>query len=113
MSTKTELEKRVAKAKIIIESNSHKSLRTDELASEVAMSTFHFIRTFKEVYRMSPYQYVLKVRLRKACEMLLQTPLKATEIADISGFPDIQSFCKTFRKNYGTTPVGYRKSLSA
>ena len=113
MTTQESLKHRLYKAKRIMEDNCHKQIKNEDIAREIGMSTYHFIRCFKQEFDLSPYQYVLHMRLVKASELLKKTALKATEISDISGFPDAQAFCKIFKKNFGSTPLDYRRAIPA
>lgn len=106
--TRHELFKRVnlARQQMSDEPASDKSM--SELAATASMSEFHFYRTFKQAIGLSPLQYKLKVKIEKAQQLLLTTKLPLNEIASATGFADVQSFSKAFRKNVGIPPGRFR-----
>ncbi|XZV68425.1 helix-turn-helix transcriptional regulator [Enterobacter sp. SA24] len=58
------------------------------------------------------HQYLNTIRLRKACEALLHSPLSVSEVAAVVGFSDVTYFISAFRKGIGETPLQYRKNHS-
>ncbi|WP_297334471.1 AraC family transcriptional regulator [Flavobacterium sp.] len=81
------------------------------LAEEAKISSYHFIRLFKKAFGLSPYQYILKKRLSFADE-LLKEGSSVTETAYLSGFADIASFSKAYKKQYGVAPTFRFKQIS-
>ena len=69
----------------------------DDLAQEAYLSKYHFIRTFKALFHMSPYQYVLQLRLRKAKE-LLSLDYSYNEVSLRIGFSDEKNLRKAIKK---------------
>ncbi len=80
-------------------------LRVEELASMVGVSTVRFRKLFRDATGVSPKQYILDLRLRKA-RVLLQTNPRLTvkEVAEQTGFGDPHHLHAMFRGKYGTTP---------
>jgi AraC-like DNA-binding protein len=78
------------------------------LAGEASLSTYHFLRTFQRVTGVTPHQYVLRMRLRRAAVRLATEPAKVIDIALESGFADLSNFNRTFRTEFGVTPRAYR-----
>lgn len=77
------------------------------IASEAKLSEYHFIRLFKKVWNVTPYQYVLNCRLEFAYQLLYNgTP--ASEVAYRVGFSDKCAFSKAFRNKYGMPPSAIR-----
>jgi AraC family transcriptional regulator len=83
------------------------------LAREAAMSPYHFLRVFRQVVGMTPYQFVLHTRLRSAAKRLWQTADPITLIAIESGFNDLSTFNRRFRRLMGLTPSAYRSRFIA
>jgi AraC-like DNA-binding protein len=81
------------------------------LAEEAKISSYHFIRLFKKTFGLSPYQYILKKRLSFADE-LLKEGSSVTETAYLTGFADIASFSKSYKKQYGVAPTLRLKQIS-
>jgi transcriptional regulator GlxA family with amidase domain len=68
------------------------------------LSPFHFIRTFRQAYQLTPYQYLLEVRLQNAQQMLQSKSLAITEVSHSCGFSDVCAFSKAFKKRFGIAP---------
>jgi AraC-like DNA-binding protein len=79
-------------------------LGIDDLAKTARMSRFHFSRLFRDETGQAPYQYLLRVRVGKAAEMLRGGHCSVTEAALSSGFTDLSRFARTFKKHTGKSP---------
>lgn len=80
-----------------------------ELTAVACMSERHFTRKFKEVFRCSPTQYIMRKRLSVAANLLETTEYAVADIATQCGFCDISYFSKTFRTRYLLSPTAFRK----
>ncbi len=109
-AVRTELYSRLILAKDMIHSHYDREPDLDELCRETAMSKFHFLRMFKAVYGLTPYQYLVKVRMDKACGLLKHTTLPVATISAELGFEYPNSFIKAFQKAYGVSPLKWRRS---
>ncbi|MBX6368632.1 MAG: helix-turn-helix transcriptional regulator, partial [Rhodospirillales bacterium] len=78
------------------------------LAREVAMSPYHFLRVFRSVVGMTPYQFVLHTRLHRAAVQLRCSDEPVSAIAFDVGFNDLSTFNRRFRSVMGATPSAYR-----
>ena len=83
-------------------------LNLDELSALVAMSKYHFLRTFKHASGMTPHQYILGRRLRAAAMALRSTENSVARVALDQGFCDLSTFNHSFRRIMGVTPSAYR-----
>jgi AraC-like DNA-binding protein len=101
-------EKRLSRALRHIERHSDEALDLDRLAAIAAMSKFHFLRVFRRAIGMTPYQYLLGLRLRRAAARLLTSPEAISKIAFDSGFGDLSTFTTTFRLRFGLSPKAFR-----
>ena len=92
----------------------HDDLRTNfslnELARAVNLSPFHFSRAFKRVIGLPPHQYVLKLRVELAKQLLTDTALSISEVAYQLGFYDQSHFTYHFKRLVGITPSALRDS---
>lgn len=79
------------------------------LAAHFAVSPSHLSRTFKQVTGFGLREYLVNLRIQRACELLLSTSLSITEIADRCGFNDSNYFGDAFHKAIGLSPRDYRK----
>lgn len=93
----------------LLDSRFAEDLSLEDIARDAAMSKFHLIRKFKLSTGLSPYQYLIKRRLERACALLRQGGLPIAQIALAVGFGDQSQFNKHFRRAYGTTPAAFRR----
>lgn len=112
-STKQELGKKMVLAKDYIYSNYNDSgLSVRSLSGLVSMSHFHFLRTFKSVYGISPYQYLRKIRIEKVKCLIRETDTPINEIAFSVGLQEPTSLYPILKKELSQAPQGYRKEIS-
>ncbi len=83
-------------------------LTVDELAARAGFSRAHFIRKFKVQFGCPPIDYLRRLRINAACNMLRATAFSCSEIASETGFENVYFFSKTFKKLQGVTPTRYR-----
>ena len=88
---------------------SRKILNT-ELADLCNLSTQHFIKQFKEHYRVTPQEYIMSQRVKKAQYILLHTSLPIDSIAESLGFCNTSHFIRRFSEVLGCSPMKYRKT---
>jgi len=81
------------------------------VACETGMSPYHFIRLFKAVFGITPYQCQLDARLEKAKYLLAMGDLPVTEICMEAGFSSLGSFSYLFSRRIGVPPSAYRRRL--
>jgi AraC-like DNA-binding protein len=86
-------------------------IRIKQLASLVALSPFYFVRTFKAHVGVPPHQYLMRVRIERACELLAESPLTVTQICHRVGFTSLSHFINTFRRHSGMSPLAYRRAV--
>ena len=103
-STKSELYDRVLKAKEFINDNWKKNISLTSLARLVHMSPYHFHRTFSTVFKSTPLQYHKHIRMRMANTLLKKGSHSISEIAILTGYENVHSFSKAFKKSYGIAP---------
>lgn len=84
-------------------------LTLEKLAAVAYLSPRHVDRKFKEIYKMSPSQYIRKLRLTHACSLLEQSNMTIAQVSMLSGFTDLNYFCRIFRNTYHMNPSNYRK----
>lgn len=106
--TQKELYKRVQHGRMIIDENYCSHLKIEDLATASFMSPFHFSRTFKQVFNLSPYQYIIRKRLEKSEEYLKNNHYSISEIAFLTGFADVQSFSKSFKSAHRISPRSFK-----
>ncbi len=107
-AVRKEIAQRLESARDFMYDNYSTTFEIDELCREIGLSKFHFIRLFEAYFDCSPYKYLVRIRMQKACELLKNTHLQVNDIAGLVGFEFANSFIKTFKKQFGSTPQQYR-----
>ena len=84
------------------------TISIEEMSNEICVSSFHMIRQFKKDVGLTPHQFQIQCRIRKAQKMLLSDKTIA-EVALDAGFFDQSHFVRCFKKIVGMTPASYQK----
>lgn len=103
-SVQKELYRRIEAGRNYMNDNLTQELTIDGIANAANLSPFHFMRTFKQVYSVSPYQYLLDRRLQHAYQLNELKAYPVSEIAILCGFTDIFTFSRAFKKKFGKSP---------
>jgi PAS domain S-box-containing protein len=80
------------------------------LARLASLSISQLDRRFKRLFQLTPQQFLLRVRLNAACQLLTSTEEGISQIALRTGFYDQSYFTKHFRRQMGATPTAYRRA---
>jgi len=112
-STRSGRDPRVAQAIAQMNESYAEPLGIDDLAKTARMSRFHFSRLFRDETGEAPYQYLLRVRVARAAELLRGGHCSVTEAAFASGFSDLSRFASTFKKHTGKRPSDVARARSA
>ncbi len=83
----------------------------EDVCKNMYISRYYLTHLFKEYSGLSPIQYIISKRMEKAKELLETTDLPIHDIALRSGYNEISSFLKTFKKIENMTPSEYRDGL--
>ena len=82
----------------------------DEMATYLGLSRFHLLRSFQKQVGLSPRQWAMQLRTRRA-QALLRAGLPATEVAHELGFADQSHLNRHFRAAYGVSPGSFQRAL--
>jgi AraC-like DNA-binding protein len=104
--------KRLKPAIDFIESCYAQKIYTDTLGGLVNLSPFHFTRLFKKVTGLSPMNYINRYRVDMAKRLLIEKDLTITQIAERTGFCNVNYFDKVFKEMNGFTPLELRKQFT-
>jgi AraC family transcriptional regulator len=88
----------------------HEELSLEGIANALSMSAFHFAHLFKQTTGLSPYRYVIELRLERAKSLLRSTDLPITEIAQRVGYCNNSRFAVAFHRATGVTPRDFRRN---
>ncbi|MDQ6420431.1 AraC family transcriptional regulator [Paenibacillus sp. LHD-117] len=80
-----------------------------EIAAIAHLSVSECTRSFKKSIHMTPYNYLIKYRIKRSCELLESNKYTITEIAGRVGFNHVNHFIQSFKKHHGITPKEFRK----
>jgi two-component system response regulator YesN len=99
----------VEASKAYIEANYTKNITLDDLSMAVNISSYYLSRIFKENTGENFIDYLTRLRIERAKELLSSTQYSMKEIGVMSGYSDPNYFSKSFKKNVGVTPTEYRE----
>jgi AraC family transcriptional regulator len=104
-------ELRTRRAVQFIRDNHHLPLSLGDMAAAADLSPFHFLRVFKTATGQTPYRFLTRVRVERACRHLERGELSVTAIAQTCGFATPSRFASAFRAQIGVSPSGYRTAV--
>lgn len=93
-----------------LEAHAHEPVDLDAAAREAGLSPFHYLRMFSRVLGVTPHQYLVRSRLRRAARVLADEDRAITDIAFDVGFADLSNFVRSFRRAAGVSPRGFRRA---
>ncbi len=105
--------RRVVEAVRFVEAEPARPINLGRMAAVAGMSKYHFLRVFRRLTGMTPHQYLISARLRRAALALASSREPVIAVALDAGFGDLSTFNKTFRAAFGLTPTQYRSSRPA
>lgn len=99
----------VDEVKYHLDINYAEKLKLQDVAKSFGIHPNYLTRIFREKYGVSPKQYLMGLKLKKARRLLTTTELSVSVIASSLGFDDQLAFSKIFKKEYMISPSEYRK----
>lgn len=103
-----EAKRRTQPAIAYVETHMDKKIALNALAPLCHMSVSEFCRAFKKERGMTLSEYLLKVRMDKALDLLVQSAAPVKSIAFAVGFNDVSYFTRVFHRAVGMPPSEYR-----
>lgn len=85
------------------------SLSVEEMARKALISRSYFSMLFREQFGLAPHQYLLKLRLDYATELLQSTAMPLQDISDCCGFSSVHHFSKMYKSHCGFPPSQVRR----
>ena len=83
-------------------------LDLEDLAGSLNLSPSRLRHLFKDETGLTPAQYLKRLRMRRAEEIITETFLNLKEVIPLVGIADVSHFVRDFRKTYGLSPIRYR-----
>ncbi len=78
------------------------------LADIAVMSEKYFISCFKKIAGISPGQYIIQLKMRKAAQLLLTSDMSVAEVSKAVGYANPYTFSNTFKKYYEESPMNFK-----
>lgn len=94
-----------------VNANIHKNVTVEEMAQLAGYNRSHFCVIFKKAFKLSPKEYVLQLKIKKAQELMLNTSYSISEISNQLGFYSYSYFTRIFKLKTNFVPSEYRKQL--
>lgn len=101
----------ITKAKQYIQEHQADEISLGDVAGAVNTSTFYFCKMFKKSTGINFTEYLARVRVEKAKNLLLNPNHRISEVAFASGFQSLSHFNRVFRRIAGQSPTRYREKL--
>jgi AraC-like DNA-binding protein len=108
-----DLFRRLCLARDLLREASAEPLSVAQVADEVTISRFHFIRRFEGLFGATPHEYRVRVRIERAKELLARGEHSVTDTCLEVGFTSLGSFSTLFRRHVGASPSDYRRAARA
>lgn len=102
--------RRAVETALWIDAHSHRPIDLEGASAEAGLSPFHFLRLFADVLGVTPHQYLVRSRLRRAARLLAENAQSITDIAFDVGFGDLSNFVRTFHRAAGASPRRFREA---
>ena len=104
--------KDISKALMYLKDNYTKKVSNEDMAKIAGLSVRQFEKRFKQLFNTSAHQYILKLRILKSCDLIVEGAVSIAEVAHELGFYDQSAFTTHFKKQIGITPLNYVKRHS-
>jgi AraC-like DNA-binding protein len=103
--------RRLCVARDLLRELSEPSPSIADIAREVGISPFHFIRQFEALFGLTPHQFRIQARLDAAKQLLASGRYSVTDVCMEVGFSSLGSFSALFARRVGETPSAYQRRV--
>lgn len=108
VTQKSDIRKRLQEILQYINSNCSQPIGMQQVASRFGYSSKYFCHLFKQNYGRTFVSYLNKIRIQKAAELLVNTDMRVSEIAEQCGYDNLSYFIRRFKQQMRQTPINYR-----
>jgi AraC-like DNA-binding protein len=102
--------RRLCRARDLLAADLAARVTLERAAREASLSPFHFQRTFARVFGESPHEFVTRLRLERAKDLLAAGDLPVTEVCLEVGYTSLGTFSSRFAARIGLSPSEYRRT---
>jgi AraC-like DNA-binding protein/ligand-binding sensor protein len=102
----------IQRAKQFIQENYTEEISLEQVAKSVNTSTFYFCKMFKKFTGVNYTEFLSRIRIENARNLLLNPNLRISEVAFAAGFQSLTHFNRVFKKIVGESPTEFRGHLS-
>ena len=102
--------RRAVETALWLDAHAQQPVNLQSAAHEAGLSPFHFLRMFRSVLGVTPHQYLVRARLRRAARLLCEDDRSVSEVAFDAGFADLSNFVRTFHRAAGLSPRLFRQA---
>lgn len=108
--TRAELMRRILLCRELLHAHIEPGISLARLAEEACLSEFHLMRCFRQCFGVSVAQYLVRLRMERAAELLETGRCTITEVARRSGYTDLSAFGRAFRRYWGRSASDHRRA---
>jgi AraC-like DNA-binding protein len=105
--------RKLCQARDLIRDFLEEELTLAEVSEDAGLSTWHFLREFREAYGETPHAFLTRLRIERAKELLTISGRSVTEICFEVGFSSLGSFSTLFHRHVGLSPAEFRRRARA
>lgn len=102
---------RIEEARAVMQSHIDRGIDVQGIADEVGLGYSHLLKIFRQYTGLTPYQYLLQLRIHRAKELLQQPDVSVKEVAAQMNFENQYYFSRIFKKKAGLTPSEWRRNV--
>jgi AraC-like DNA-binding protein len=109
----TRIEQAVRDAERHFERNAERPINVERLAANLGVAYSHFRSEFRRQTGLTPWKYVVRLRLMRARRLLASSDAKLDEVAELVGFSSAFHLSRAFKQAYGDSPSVWRRQVRA
>ena len=102
--------RRAVESALWIDAHAELPIDLHALARLCGLSAYHYLRVFSGALGVTPHQYLVRSRLRRAARQLVESDQPITEVAFDCGFADLSNFVRSFHRAAGASPRAFRRA---